>query len=111
MDAKKGVLRFELAGGNAGVAEATNEAVEKAEKQMLGALFLTIIALCFLDFPILKAVVCIMVPLTIVSIMCNGLMAVLGVGLKVATLPVGRLWAWAWGWITGFTCSSASSTR
>lgn len=81
-------MRFELAGGNAGVAEATNEAVEKAEKQMLGALFITIIVLCFLTFRSWKAVVCIMVPLTIVSIMCNGLMAVLGVGLKVATLPV-----------------------
>ncbi|MFI0546190.1 MAG: RND family transporter [Brachymonas sp.] len=88
VDPQKGILRFELAGGNAGVAEATNEAVEKAEKQMLGALFLTIIALCFLTFRSWKAVVCIMVPLTIVSIMCNGLMAVLGVGLKVATLPV-----------------------
>jgi predicted RND superfamily exporter protein len=28
------------------------------------------------------------VPLTIVSIFCNALMAVLGIGLKVATLPV-----------------------
>ena len=88
VDPQKGILRFELAGGNAGVAEATNEAVEKAEKQMLGALFITIIVLCFLTFRSWKAVVCIMVPLTIVSIMCNGLMAVLGVGLKVATLPV-----------------------
>ena len=88
MNPEKGILRFELAGGNAGVAEATNEAVETAEKQMLGALFLTIIALCFLTFRSWKAVVCIMVPLLIVSIMCNGLMAVLGVGLKVATLPV-----------------------
>ena len=29
-----------------------------------------------------------MVPLTIVSIMCNAMMATVGIGLKVATLPV-----------------------
>lgn len=84
----KGKVSFRLAGGNAGVAEATNVAVEKAEKQMLAALFLTIIALCFLTFRSWRAVVCIMVPLTIVSIMCNAMMATVGIGLKVATLPV-----------------------
>ncbi len=88
VDPKNGLLRFELAGGNAGVAAATNEAVEQDEKNMLGYLFITIIVLCFLTFRSWKAVLCIMVPLIIVSIMCNGLMAVMGIGLKVATLPV-----------------------
>ena len=31
---------------------------------------------------------CVVVPLTLVTIMCNALMALLGIGLKVATLPV-----------------------
>ncbi|HPO17737.1 MAG TPA: MMPL family transporter [Rubrivivax sp.] len=81
-------VTFRLAGGNAGVAAATNEAVEHAERQMLGSIFGAIILLCWLTFRTWKAVLCIMVPLTIVSILCNALMAVLGVGLKVPTLPV-----------------------
>jgi uncharacterized protein len=36
----------------------------------------------------LRAVLCILVPLAIVAILCNALMALLGIGLKVATLPV-----------------------
>lgn len=35
-----------------------------------------------------RAVLCVIVPLTIVSILCNAVMAKLGIGLKVATLPV-----------------------
>jgi predicted RND superfamily exporter protein len=81
-------IQFRLAGGNAGVAAATNEAVEHAEVQMLGAIFGAIILLCWLTFRDWRAVLCIMVPLTIVSILCNALMAALGIGLKVPTLPV-----------------------
>jgi hypothetical protein len=81
-------VTFRLAGGNAGVNAATNEAVEHAEIQMLGSIFGAIILLCLLTFRTWKAVLCIMVPLTIVSILCNALMAFLGIGLKVPTLPV-----------------------
>ncbi|HEY4665144.1 MAG TPA: efflux RND transporter permease subunit [Comamonas sp.] len=79
---------FKLAGGNAGVAYATNEAVEQAEVQMLGALFAAITLLCWLTFRSWRAVLCIIVPLALVSILCNALMSLLGIGLKVATLPV-----------------------
>lgn len=79
---------FKLAGGNAGVAYATNEAVEQAEVQMLGALFTAITLLCWFTFRSWRAVLCIVVPLALVTILCNALMAVLGIGLKVATLPV-----------------------
>ncbi|WP_305807288.1 MMPL family transporter, partial [Stenotrophomonas sp. YIM B06876] len=81
-------LKFRLAGGNAGVAVATNEAVEHAEIQMLAAIFGAITLLCWLTFRSWRAVLCIIVPLTLVSILCNALMAMLGIGLKVATLPV-----------------------
>lgn len=81
-------LRLRLAGGNAGVAAATNEAVEHAEIQMLAAIFGAITLLCWLTFRSWRAVLCIIVPLALVSILCNALMAVLGIGLKVATLPV-----------------------
>ena len=81
-------LRFRLAGGNAGVAAATNDAVEHAEVQMLASIFGAITLLCWLTFRSWRAVLCIIVPLTLVSILCNALMAMLGIGLKVATLPV-----------------------
>lgn len=79
---------FRMAGGNAGVAYATNEAVEQAEVQMLGALFTAITLLCWWTFRSWRAVLCIIVPLALVSILCNALMSLLGIGLKVATLPV-----------------------
>ena len=81
-------LTFRLGGGNAGVAAATNDAVEHAEVQMLAAIFGAITLLCWLTFRSWRAVLCIIVPLTLVSILCNALMAMLGIGLKVATLPV-----------------------
>lgn len=79
---------FRLAGGNVGVMAATNEAVEHAEVTMLVSIFGAITLLCFVTFRSWTAVLCIIVPLAIVSILCNAVMAALGIGLKVATLPV-----------------------
>ncbi|SFA82662.1 hypothetical protein SAMN04515620_10461 [Collimonas sp. OK607] len=81
-------VQFRLAGGNAGVAAATNDAVEHAEVQMLAAIFGAITLLCWLAFRSWKAILCIVIPLMLVSILCNALMAILHVGLKVSTLPV-----------------------
>jgi predicted RND superfamily exporter protein len=67
---------------------ATNEAVEQAEVTMLASIFGAIALLCFVTFRSWRAVLCIIVPLAIVSILCNAVMAALGIGLKVATLPV-----------------------
>ncbi|WP_077035806.1 RND family transporter [Pelomonas sp. KK5] len=81
-------VSFRLAAGNVGVMAATNEAVEHAEVTMLVSIFGAIALLCLLTFRSWTAVLCIIVPLAIVSILCNALMASLGIGLKVATLPV-----------------------
>ncbi|MDH4566095.1 RND family transporter [Pseudomonas sp. BN414] len=81
-------VNFRLGGGNAGVAAATNEAVEQAEVQMLGSIFAAISLLCWLTFRAWRGVLCVIVPLMLVTILCNALMALLGIGLKVATLPV-----------------------
>lgn len=81
-------VSFRLAGGNVGVMAATNEAVGEAEIAMLLSIFGAIALLCLLTFRSWRAVMCIVVPLTIVSILCNAVMARLGIGLKVATLPV-----------------------
>ena len=81
-------VNLRLASGNVGVMAATNEAVSAAEVGMLLAIFGALTLLCLLTFRSLKATLCVLVPLTMVSIFCNALMATLGIGLKVATLPV-----------------------
>jgi len=81
-------VKLRLASGNVGVMAATNEAVEEAEVGMLLAIFGALILLCFVTFRSWRAVLCVIVPLAMVSIFCNALMASLGIGLKVATLPV-----------------------
>ncbi|MFJ2992895.1 RND family transporter [Pandoraea sp. NPDC087047] len=81
-------LSFRLAGGNAGIMAATNEEVARAEVTMLLSIFGAIALICLITFRTWRAVLCIVVPLAIASILCNALMAALGIGLKVATLPV-----------------------
>jgi uncharacterized protein len=81
-------VNLRLASGNVGVMAATNEAVSAAEIGMLLAIFGALALLCLLTFRSVKAMLCVLVPLTVVSIFCNALMATLGIGLKVATLPV-----------------------
>ena len=81
-------LQLLLAGGNVGVMAATNEAVDAAEPAMLLSIFGAIVLLCLIAFRSWRATLCIVVPLAIVSVLCNALMAQLGIGLKVTTLPV-----------------------
>ena len=81
-------LEFKLATGNMGVAAATNEAVDKARFEMSFAIFGALLALCLLTFRSLRATLCILIPLAIVSVLAEALMPTLGIGLKVSTLPV-----------------------
>lgn len=81
-------LEFKLATGNMGVAAATNEAVDKARYEMHGAIFGALFIMCLITFRSLRATLCILIPLGIVSILCEALMPALGIGLKVSTLPV-----------------------
>ena len=81
-------VKFLLASGNVGVMAATNEAVDRAEVQMLSSLFASIALLCLLTFRSWRAVLCITIPLALVSILCNALMAELEIGLKVSGLAV-----------------------
>ncbi|MPN45196.1 hypothetical protein SDC9_192763 [bioreactor metagenome] len=55
---------------------------------MLVSIYGAIILICLLTFRSVRAVICIIVPLLLVSILCNALMATIDIGLKVATLPV-----------------------
>jgi uncharacterized protein len=81
-------LELLLAGGNVGVMAATNEAVDAAESTMLLSIFGAIMLLCLITFRSWRAMLCIVVPLALVSVLCNAMMTWLGIGLKVATLPV-----------------------
>ncbi len=79
---------FLLAAGNAGVEAATNEVISGAKNMMLAFVYGVVSFLCFLTFRSLRAVLCIVVPLGLTSILCEAIMAVSGIGIKVATLPV-----------------------
>lgn len=80
--------RLVLGGGNLGVMAATNEAVAAAEPRMLAAIFVSLAVLCLLTFRDLTGMLVIILPLALVSLLCNALMTLLGIGLKVSTLPV-----------------------
>ncbi len=81
-------LEFKLATGNMGVTAATNEAVDQARWEMNFAIFGALLVMCMITFQSLRATLCILVPLAIVSVLCEALMPLLGIGLKVSTLPV-----------------------
>jgi len=81
-------LEFKLATGNVGVMAATNEEVAAAQFPILIYLFAAIIVLCYAAFRSVKGLLCIIVPLGMVSLLGYALMSLLGIGLKVSTLPV-----------------------
>ena len=80
--------KFLLASGNAGVMAATNEVVASAQRPIVLWVFGAVIALCLVTFRSVRATLCIVVPLAIVSWLAYALMVYLGIGLKISTLPV-----------------------
>ncbi|MAG81394.1 MAG: RND transporter [Sutterellaceae bacterium] len=80
--------QFLLAAGNAGIEAATNITVKKANRTMLLYVYAAVIILCFITFRSWRAVVVAVVPLIVTSVLCEALMVYLGIGVKVATLPV-----------------------
>lgn len=81
--------RFVLASGNAGVEAATNQTVERAARTMMWLVYAIVIVMCWLTFRFsIAAVICVITPLVLTSLLCEALMAKFGMGLKVATLPV-----------------------
>lgn len=84
-------VSFKLATGNVGVMAATNEAVADAQWPIMLCVFGAVIVLCFLGFRSVRGVLCILIPLALVSTLSYALMTVLDIGLKVNTLPVAAL--------------------
>src|SRR5699024_776863 len=81
-------LVFRLATGNVGVMAATNQEVAAAQTPMLLYVYSAIVVLCLITFRTVLGTLCIVLPLVLVSYLAYSLMAFMGIGLKVNTLPV-----------------------
>nr|MBV6629423.1 MMPL family transporter [Oceanococcus sp. HetDA_MAG_MS8] len=81
-------VEFALASGNVGVMAATNEVVEEQELMVVFWVYVVVVTFMWLSFRSVAGVLCVVLPLSLVSTMAYGVMAVLDIGLKVATLPV-----------------------
>ncbi|HET9206481.1 MAG TPA: MMPL family transporter, partial [Burkholderiaceae bacterium] len=84
---------FNLATGNVGVMAATNEEVKAKEYPILGWVFAAVILMCLLTFRSVLGTVLVFLPLALVSILVYAVMAIVGIGLKVNTLPMVALGA------------------
>ena len=106
---------FELATGNVGAMAATNETVKARELWILAGVFATVTVMCLITFRPTRwprsdgtlasltagrifmlsglGTVLVVLPLALVSILVYAVMAVVGIGLKVSTLPMVALGA------------------
>lgn len=80
--------KFLLAAGSAGIEAATNIVVRHSILKMYLAVYGAVAILCFLTFRSWRATLIALIPLIITSLLCKAIMTWLGIGLKVATLPV-----------------------
>ncbi len=81
-------VKFRLASGNVGVMAATNEEVKKNELPVVYWVYGAITLFVFLSFRTLSGVLCIMLPLSLVTLLGYSVMVAMDIGQKVATLPV-----------------------
>ncbi|HWZ62379.1 MAG TPA: MMPL family transporter [Steroidobacteraceae bacterium] len=82
-----------LAAGNVGVMAATNETVKSRELLILAGVFGAVIIMCLLTFRSVLGTVLVVVPLALVSVLVYAVMALVGIGLKISTLPMVALGA------------------
>ena len=80
--------RFLSAAGNAGIEAATNIVVKQANHRMLMLVYLAVVVLAFITFRSWRAVLCAVLPLMLTTVLAESLMVALGIGMKVAMLPV-----------------------
>lgn len=76
------------AAGSAGIETAVNQVVRKAWIEMLFYIYGVVAVLCLIAFRSWRAVIVALLPLALTSVLCEALMVLLGIGVKVATLPV-----------------------
>ncbi|WP_371366909.1 RND family transporter [Pseudomonas sp. QL9] len=80
--------QFLLAAGSAGIEAATNSVVHQANHTMLLYIYAAVSLFCLITFRSWRATVVAILPLVLTSMLCEALMVFLGIGVKVATLPV-----------------------
>jgi len=85
--------QLRLAAGNVGVMAATNETVEAKQTLILVGVFAAVIVMCLLTFRSLVGTLLVVLPLALVSVLVYAVMALVGIGLKVSTLPMVALGA------------------
>ncbi|HET8734947.1 MAG TPA: MMPL family transporter, partial [Anaeromyxobacteraceae bacterium] len=83
-----GERAFLLAAGSAGIEAATNQVVRRAGWTMTLLAYAAVILLSLATFRSWRAVLVAVIPLAVVSVLCNALMARLHIGMTLATLPV-----------------------
>jgi uncharacterized protein len=81
-------VKFMLAAGSAGIEAATNIVVKDAWRTMLLLVYGAVVLLSFITFRSWRAVLVAVLPLMLTSVLAEALMVGLGMGVKVATLPV-----------------------
>jgi predicted RND superfamily exporter protein len=81
-------VKFLLAAGSAGIEAATNIVVKDAWRTMLALVYAAVALLALITFRSWRAVVVAILPLMLTSVLAEALMVGLGMGVKVATLPV-----------------------
>jgi len=81
-------VNFALASGNVGVMAATNEEIKAREIVVIVWVHLTLLIFVWISFQTLESVICIITPLVLCSLLTYGGMAMIGIGMKAATLPV-----------------------
>ncbi|MDX9787788.1 MAG: MMPL family transporter [Desulfobacterales bacterium] len=80
--------KFLMAAGSSGIEAATNIVISKAQYVMLFWVYGIVAVLCVITFRSIGSVVAIILPLMLTSVLCQVVMVWLGIGVKVATLPV-----------------------
>jgi predicted RND superfamily exporter protein len=81
-------FKFLLAAGPSGIEAATNIEIKVAQKKMLWLVYGVVGFLVLLTFRSVRGTIAIMIPLALTSLLCEVLMTKMGMGVKVATLPV-----------------------
>ncbi|MGV8050779.1 MAG: RND family transporter [Anaerolineaceae bacterium] len=80
--------KFLMAAGNAGIEAATNIEVEEALILLTLLIYGVVFITCLATYRSLRGAICVVTPLCLTSVLCEALMAKMGIGVKVATLPV-----------------------
>ncbi len=86
-------VTYRLATGNVGVMAAQNEEVKAKEFVILGWVFAAVTVMCLVNFRSVTGTAMVILPLALVSVLVYAVMAFVGIGLKVTTLPMVALGA------------------